>query len=282
MAPFAETIKTVEDRWLDLLYDHCRESFSGAHLPSHDHTHHLRVWQYARGIICSLWLQGRQISLEEMESLIIAVFFHDLGMTRTHSKEHGTESRRLCEVFFRSHPDPLPASLQDILSMVKLHDDKDYIASSLSGEHSLLPAILNIADDLDAFGYVGVYRYAEIYHLRGIAIHNMPAAILPNLDNRFDHFRRFPGLPQDLREQHQARYLRTRDFFLALERSLNSEELEIGWPAKVIGSMLALADTPGRKVETLWMNPQNNTDSRIHDFFLDFSQEWLSGNEHAC
>ena len=282
MTSFAETIKTVEDRWLGLLYDHCRESFSGTHLPSHDHTHHLRVWQYARGMINSLWSNGRRLSGDDVESLIIAVFFHDLGMTRTHSREHGTEGRRLCEAFFSSHPDLHPANLPEILSMVELHDDKDYIASSLSGEHAQLPAILNMADDLDAFGYVGVYRYAEIYHLRGIEVNGMPAAILPNLDRRFDHFSRFPGLPDDLREHHHARYMRTRDFFSALERSLHSEEIEISWRVKVISSMIALADTAGMKVEALWMNPQNDADSRIQDFFHEFSQEWLSGKPHAC
>lgn len=281
MMSFAETIIAVEDRWLNLLYDHCRESFLGTHLPSHDHTHHLRVWQYARGMISSLWSNGRQLSEDEMESLIIAVFFHDLGMTRTHSREHGAVSRHLCEAFFFSHPELHPADLQSILNMVELHDDKDYIASSLLGTYAQLPAILNMADDLDAFGFVGVYRYAEIYHLRGIDVRDMPTAILPNLDKRFEHFRRFPGLPDELHEHHHARYLRTKNFFMALGSAFIAEEVETSWHLKVMGSMFAIADTPGRKVETLWMNPQNDSDPRIHDFFLDFSQEWLSGNEHA-
>lgn len=281
MTSFAETIKSVEDRWLDLLVDHCRESFSHTHLPSHDHTHHLRVWQYARGMISSLWSNGRQLSGDEMESLIIAVFFHDLGMTRTHSKEHGAVSRHLCEAFFFSHPELHPAHLQNILNMVELHDDKEYIAASLSDTQAQLPAILNMADDLDAFGYVGVYRYAEIYHLRGIDVRDMPTAILPNLDKRFEHFSRFPGLPGDLREHHHVRYLRTRDFFMTMENALHAESPETGWPLKVIDNMLALADTPGRKVEDIWMNPQSDWDPRIHNFFVHFSQEWLWGNEHA-
>jgi hypothetical protein len=28
--------------------------------------------------------------------------------------------------------------------------------------------ILSVADDLDAFGYIGIYRYIEIYLERGI------------------------------------------------------------------------------------------------------------------
>ena len=38
----------------------------------------------------------------------------------------------------------------------------------IDGINNDLLTILSVSDDLDAFGYIGIYRYTEIYLTRGI------------------------------------------------------------------------------------------------------------------
>ena len=51
-----------------------------------------------------------------------------------------------------------------------MHDDKEGPARTLAqaGEQTGILTVLSIADDLDAMGVIGIYRYIEIYLKRNI------------------------------------------------------------------------------------------------------------------
>ena len=66
--------------------------------------------------------------------------------------------------------------------------------------------ILSIADDLDALGIVGIYRYSEIYLKRGISASLLGIKILSNVRKRFSNiensFAAFPALIDSYRKDY--------------------------------------------------------------------------------
>lgn len=94
--PGKTDIQHIEKKWLGHLQGHCKELFAKTHLPSHDHTHHTRVWGYFK----QLQNEIPALSREETEAMIFAVFFHDTGMVINPGPEHGKISRAQCEEFF--------------------------------------------------------------------------------------------------------------------------------------------------------------------------------------
>jgi hypothetical protein len=208
-------IKNVEDQWLVKLSGACKKQFQNSHLPSHNEDHHLRVWNYTKLLLINL---PATISIHEEDvlRLIIAVFFHDQGMSITPSKVHGTISRKLCKTFFEEEHLKLPAHFDLVLNTIEQHDQKDYNNFNEPENFDILK-ILNIADDLDAFGVIGAYRYAEIYLMRKININEIPEMVANNLRTRFTHFSQsFQHHKQLIRSQTQ-RYITARNFFKDLE-----------------------------------------------------------------
>ena len=270
---FEATKLSVERKWLSLLYHHCQSGFSSVHLPSHDHTHHLRVWRFACQIAKSLWSQGMKLDEPSMEKLMIAVFFHDLGMIHNQGKEHGHESRLLCEDFFHHHPELQVHSLPEILAMVEHHDEKDYSLAAKAHSPNI-GAILNMADDLDAFGCIGVYRYAEIYWLRGIPVGKMPAAILPNLEKRHAHFLLHLGFLEELATLHTARYGITRDFYRDLQSEIYDNPSPALGPRTVLKELIRITETEGMGLTSLFPLTGNlKSDLYAEKFFAALKQE---------
>jgi HD superfamily phosphodiesterase len=181
-------IRNIEDKWLKPLFDSCTQQFVNIHLPSHDQWHHLRVWKYAKMLLRHAVKHNIVISETDIERLIIAVFFHDQGMSQTLAKDHGRISRSLCKEYFEKSPLEAPVFTEKALQAIEDHDKKDYLTQHESLNTFDLQQFLNLADDLDALGTMGAYRYLEIYLLRKINIQDLPEAILMNLVVRFKHF----------------------------------------------------------------------------------------------
>ncbi len=179
---FLKRLSEIESKWLPVLYKKTKEEFDNRPLPSHDHTHHLRVWFYARELLAELCSKGYKFDENELLKAIIAVFFHDVGLTRTLNPDHGKESRRLCENFLTTNTNILPEVMDDVLEAIEMHDDKSYLDKRNKTDTY---TILTISDDLDAYGAIGVYRYFEIYRLRGISQYKIPELVIENLENRF-------------------------------------------------------------------------------------------------
>ena len=261
-----KNISIAEGKWLSLLFNYSKEKFTIKPLPSHDHLHHARVWYYAKQILLALADIGEFYSLQEVEAILIAVFFHDIGMTITREKSHGLESRKLCEQFFNAYPALCPVNLDMILKMIENHDDKEYANLNSSFEKPSVAAILNIADDLDAFGNIGVYRYIEIYHFRGIKREELSLRILPNLETRFQHFEKQLQPLKDVFNKHHRRFEITRKFFVHLETDLQLKEKLSGPFYRIVQILIDFSDSSEKDVRALASN-LNDPDIVVNNFF---------------
>lgn len=187
-------IAAAEVKYRERLTEICRKIFLVTSLPSHDHLHHARVWDNAASLLEKLYEAKLVTDPLMAEKAIIASFFHDTGLTINPGKDHGRESRDICEEYLRS--EKMSASdTEEILEAVEKHDDKDYQAIS---DPASLTAIISVADDMDAFGCTGISRYAEIYSVRGIPAAEMSARVIENATSRFNHlsetYKIFPDL----------------------------------------------------------------------------------------
>jgi hypothetical protein len=227
-------IAQSEVKYLLPLYHSCKQQFSGVHLPSHDETHHARVWQYAKQLLHQLHSQGTSIKVINIEQLIVSVFFHDQGMSVTFSKEHGKASRQLCETFFTTSDIVVSYDLEGVLEAIENHDKKEYTPLLISSREFDLRKLLNIADDLDAFGTIGIYRYLEIYLLRNMSLNILPEAIMTNLSSRFTHFQKAFTYDPLFLEVQQKRYEDTVRFFSDLKEQLLQNPSASNGPISIV------------------------------------------------
>lgn len=221
-----ENIIKVEEKWLKKLYAHSFKLFENKYLPSHNHEHHLRVWHNAKKIIEALSEKSNLLSPEIIETIFIACFFHDSGLTVTLDEKHGKAGCELCLTFFKQQQLDLPHGIQEILQAIEYHDDKKYLSESFAPED--FRNIVAIADDMDAFGAIGVFRYAEIYLLRGIDVNLLAEKVLPNLNTRFKHIEKiyfeYPSLIANVRLQYEY----TKSFYNLLNfNELKNEQAKI-------------------------------------------------------
>ncbi len=216
-------IKNAEAAWLEPLQSHCRDIFKNTHLPSHDELHHSRVWNYARELLMQLAKSGVVMNEKDIEKLIIAVFFHDTGMSVTMQKDHGKISRKIAKDFLKDK-NFSPLELEEILDAVEHHDKKDYKSSEIDKPGVTLQALLNISDDLDALSFIGAYRYAEIYLLRNTPVKDLSDAVLDNLQKRFQHMKEFLSFSPNYLKAQNLRYMATRNYF----KDLNFQIKHVG------------------------------------------------------
>lgn len=187
-------LSTAEAKHKPALMILCRKLFESAPMPSHDHLHHLRVWENAKELLGRLQDAGMISDPLIGEKAIIAAFLHDTGLTINRGPDHGIQSRQICSKFLMT-ADFSEADREEILDAVEKHDEKDYSGAS---DPSSLAAVISAADDMDAFGCEGIGRYAEIYLLRGVPHSELPGKVIANAESRFRHleltYSMFPDL----------------------------------------------------------------------------------------
>lgn len=210
-------IKTAEEKWLTSLFKFCIELFGTVQIPSHDHTHHLRVWNYSKEILGAI-SNSYKISYDKVEACLIASLFHDTGLTKTIKENHGQQSKQLCIQYFEENHLSKPHQWDDILNTIEKHDDKNYKLNSTAPD-DILSIVCN-ADDLDAFGNIGTVRYTEIYLLRGNSLIELPDLVLQNIDKRFSNFEKTYKGFKTLYEKHKENYLITKRFFENLQKEI--------------------------------------------------------------
>lgn len=189
------------------IYRHVGALFRNTHLPSHDETHHARVWENARTLLKAFEAQGHTFNRMFTENLLLAAFFHDTGMIRETGPSHGSFSRLLLTEFLEQSAPDL-SIYQPALVAVEKHDDKTYL-----NEGNELIRILGMADDMDAMGRIGIIRYLEIYLMRGIPPGRIPGKVLTNLEARFTHMKKYFPHDQTLWDTQKVKYELTRTFF---------------------------------------------------------------------
>jgi len=197
----AERIYRVEEQWLDLLVAHITKLFSDTFLPSHDQDHHRRVWNIGKTLLVILDENNFTVDDDLVEGLLLASWFHDTGMVEDSGEVHGAIGRKLCEKFLSSNRARKPALYGEILEAIEQHDAKDQSVypDLVQGKPPAILWALSLADDADALGRVGVYRYTEIYLNRGVESKLLGIKVLANLDRRYRNITKscaaIPALP---------------------------------------------------------------------------------------
>lgn len=205
----AETIISAENKYRQILEDFFLKTWSATVQSSHNIDHHRRVWHYAKELLAvatDLQIISNPV---QPEKLIIACYLHDIGMSTDPGIKHGRHGSELCREFLaKNHINN--TDFGEVLHAIENHDDKDY--SDPSAPDPLL-AILSVADDLDAFGRIGIFRYSEIYLTRGVPPNLTGYRIIENAGKRFRNFETLFGRSAAVFKKHQQRYLLLDDFF---------------------------------------------------------------------
>lgn len=226
MFKLVEAIAEAEKKWLSQIINHIEQVYNNIHLPSHDVAHHLRVWNFCKQILAELIINETSLKRVSVEDALIASLFHDTGLTIDKGESHGYQSKLICINFFEGLWLKSSINLDAILHAIENHDDKSLRGgSSISDNTSFqLVTIVSTADDLDAFGLIGVFRYIEIYTLRGIQLKELPSKVLQNLKNRFENFKnQFSRYPEFIKF-HKERFIKTQGFFTSLDFQVNNNQ----------------------------------------------------------
>jgi len=193
-----DIINKSEEKYLLSVEAFFKDKWGDTKLWSHDLSHHRRVWEYAKELLQYSGDTGQLF----IEKLLIACYLHDIGMSIDPGEKHGIRSRMICELFLEENK-IISTDYADLLQAIENHDNKNYSDSTLKNRLLLL---LSAADDLDAFGYTGILRYADIYLERDVSITDLGRMVIENSGNRFQNFEKafsdFPGLV----EKHRTRY----------------------------------------------------------------------------
>ena len=213
----SNSILLAEQKWKLLLEQEVESLFSEIWLPSHDLSHHKRVWFFTKELL----LEFNKLNPEFTEAAIIAAYMHDTGLTETLKPEHGEISSRMTERFLEKHPLENPVYKEELLEAIIRHDNKNYSGRTQSVASPGLYEILTTADDMDAMGALGLYRYFEIYAMRNLPVETICQAIEKNLKQRFEFLSSQFATKRELSSQNKIRY----DTAINILKTLNSTEI---------------------------------------------------------
>jgi hypothetical protein len=218
----SEKIGTSETKYKAILEIFFKEIFDNLFLPSHGIDHHRRVWNYAKEILQHLNYHDFEPDQLLTDNLIIACYLHDAGMSVDTGFNHGLKGRRICERFLSLNKLPV-FEFSEAIMAVEHHDNKEY---TIINKPENLLTILSIADDLDAFGFTGIYRYIEIYIARNKSMKELGNLIINNCENRFHHFMRTYGFIPHLRDKHSERFEIINSFFQSYNQQVVSYKFD--------------------------------------------------------
>jgi len=217
----AERIESAEDKYRQILEEYFIKKWGDTALFSHDVTHHRRVWHYAKELLSEAEKKERpEISLSP-DKLLIACYLHDLGMSVDISERHGIHSSNFCREFISINGFS-ESEFAEVLNAIENHDNKEY---ALKDNSVNLLSILTIADDLDAFGHIGILRYLEIYLKRGIDPSEIGYRIRDNASKRFGNFRSVFGSDEVLFQKQYSRFMILDDFFKDYNQEIGDPSL---------------------------------------------------------
>ena len=102
-----------------------------------------------------------------------------------------------------------------IASAIELHDQKTesfFIPFHWDKTPDLL-TLVSIADDMDAMGTIGIYRYAEIYLHRSIPMKSLGMILLENVATRYNNFSKASSLIPSLLKKTKPKYQEITSFY---------------------------------------------------------------------
>jgi hypothetical protein len=266
------TIESAELRLKRVLEDFFISVYDEKYLSSHGIEHHRRVWSYSKKLL-GLFSDLKPYSLKLLPAkLIIASYLHDIGMSVDPGIRHGNHSRDLCVRFleqnYLSEKDYL-----DVLYSIENHDNKDYIGDPCTDD---LLTLLSVADDLDAFGFTGIFRYSEIYLTRGTDRAKIGSIIVENAKNRYNNFIKTFGSVHEIVKEQRIRYKILEDFFTGYNKQLPGYQFDTQNPAGYCGVVETIQDLISNKMslKNYYTQPEKFTDDKvIRWFFNELEQE---------
>lgn len=211
-------IEAAESKFRQALENFFIEKWGDTKLASHDLTHHQRVWSNARSLLYEIQASEPEKIILAADKLLIACYLHDLGMAIDPGERHGIHSSKLVKEFIGLNGLQL-SHFTEVIEAVENHDNKK---STVLAADFNLSTLLASADDLDAFSYIGIYRYLEIYLARGIHPQHIGFEIIKNAGKRFANFEvTFKGY-RKLIDKQRKRYLILYKFFEGYNREITS------------------------------------------------------------
>jgi HD superfamily phosphodiesterase len=270
-----QNITKAKQKWQNALYSYVENIFKTTWLPSHDVWHSVRVWEFAKSLILVMEKNEIPFSFKETEELMIASYFHDTGMSLTLDPVHGKHSREICHKFLKTQPSLTQHQKEKILDAIEFHDDKSYRNEIFQNQKKLLPWLC-IADDLDAFGNIGIYRFWEIYNLRHFSESQMPEKIIRSLGNRINYFSDAYPFRDDFYNSQIKRSNRTADFYIRMKKEIkDSGNLKsVSFTGKIIQIFRDLILLRKIRPEQLYSFVQKEiSDPEIIDFFRIYNDE---------
>lgn len=191
--------------------------YPDGHLISHGLDHHRRVWNHAIEIILNTRSNQLNINRHFIEQLMIACYLHDIGMATDYGINHGVVSRRKAIEFLKSVGKNL-SEFNLALDAIENHDDKEYPRPSVE---NIILIILSAADDMDAFGFTGIYRYTDIYLRRKVKNSDIGLLVRKNASGRFNNLNTNLKLSLSLLKRHSKRYITLDIFFKKYNQEFN-------------------------------------------------------------
>lgn len=215
---FDFNVQKIEKAYRHELLTYLNQLFTGVNLPSHDISHHERVWRYCRSLLLEINRFGLDVPADLVENALIACYFHDTGLTIDLGENHGALGAEICSRYIQKKFNFTSLRSKDILTAIELHDDKSIRTEADGDALSMLnlTRLVSTADDLDAFGTIGVFRYIEIYLKREVTASELPCRVIMNLQNRYSNFKSAYGLLKQFVDRQECRYYQTLNFFTRL------------------------------------------------------------------
>jgi len=272
-------IARAEKTWVEVLHSHAAGLFGHTYLPSHDHTHHRRVWNICRELLKELARKHTPIDESLVEGVLVAAYFHDLGMVTSIDVEHGKSGRDMCSAFFKDHDLQILTRMEEVLESIELHDVKDerIYKGIFPGKPADILSILSIADDLEALGTIGIYRYAEIYLQRRVSLVKLGDMVIKNAEVRFNNIKQHAVACTDLVEKYREEYDELISFYSQYNRQLYSvrEPQEVHsdhlGAVNFIYSMSVEGNIPPQEFQL--EAARSNTSKFVTDFFRKLKDE---------
>jgi hypothetical protein len=268
----AGAIESAENQYKQILEEFFISVYNEKSLSSHGIDHHRRVWNYSKELLTFIPSGNIIISSRLPSELIIACYLHDIGMSIDPGVKHGIQSRELCKRFLILNNLKVSEFL-DILEAIENHDNKDYTGA---GSMNDLLTILSVSDDLDAFGYTGIFRYAEIYLTRRILPENIGNLVRENVKKRFDNIVNIFGDNSEFTDRHRKRFNILAYFFSKYNEELPSYHFGAENPHGYCGviEIIHFMMKNNLLLKDIFLEPEKySEDPVIQWFFLELERE---------
>lgn len=274
-----EALESAERIHKQVLEDFFISIYDEKNLFSHGIDHHRRVWNYAKELLSIPLKQYNSVPSCSPGELIVACYLHDTGMSVDPGPRHGKQSREFCMQFLDKY-NLSKDNYREVLDTIEYHDKKDYSPDPVRND---LLTVLSVADDLDAFGYAGVYRYSEIYLARGVSPAGAGYLILENAAKRFINIENIFGAQNNFVLAHKIRYQILVRFFTEYNKQAGSYNFSTDGPkgyCGVIQLFMGMRNNRSTIGELFSITEKYSDDLIISTFFNSLRSELFSNNKN--